>query len=112
MNSVYDGLRRAKPLIGWSASLLVLLFVVSTITAQPPFPVQANEVLTYQFQPGVDSVSVEGGLIDYSGNGYHGTALCLGIPTMKILPGNPAAPVPSYAMAMAGDDYFPGTGIW
>jgi hypothetical protein len=112
MNSLYNWLHRAKPMAGWSAALLALAFVVSTASAQPPFPVQPNEVLSYQFQPGVDSVSSEGGIIDYSGNNYNGTALSLGLTTMKILPGNPAAPTQSYAMAMAGDDYFPGTGIW
>jgi hypothetical protein len=103
MNFAYGSLRRAKPLLGWSAALLVLAAVVSTAAAQP------KEVLVYQFDPSTDNLAAEGGILDRSGNGYNGTALSLGAPSMKFASGHLSN---TFAVAMAGDDYFPGTGIW
>jgi hypothetical protein len=108
MNSAYDWLRRAKTSIAWSAALLVLAIMVSTGAAQP------TEVLVYQFDPSTDNLAVDGGILDRSGHGYNGTALSLGAPSMKFVPGhvNKQTGSQGTALGMAGDDDLPGTGIW
>jgi len=105
MNSAYVWLRRAKTLIGWGAALLMLAVVVSTAAAQP------KEVLVYQFDPAVDSTTIESGIIDHSGNTYNGTCSSLyAYPgAMKILPGHLSN---TFALATAGLDDFPGTCVW
>jgi len=108
MNSAYDLLRHAKILIASTAAVLVLAVMVSTGSAQP------TEVLVYQFDPATDNLLLDGGLLDRSGNGYNGTAMAFGQPSMKFVPGhvNKQDGSQGTALAMAGDDDLPGTGIW
>ncbi len=109
MNSAYDLLRHAKLLIAATAAVLVLAVMVSTGSAQPA------EVLVYQFDPATDSLLADGGITDRSGHGYHGTAMSFAYQrAMAFVPGhvNKQGNPQGTGVQMAGDDGFPGTGIW
>jgi hypothetical protein len=105
MNSAYVWRLGVKAVMAWSTALLLLAVMVSTASADP------TEVLVYQFDPASDSLSIAGGITDRSGNNYNGTAISFfGQPnSMKIVPGHLSS---TFAVQMAGDDGFPGTGIW
>jgi hypothetical protein len=116
MNSIHHWFHRAKTLIGRGAALLVLPVMVSAVSAQPTptFLIQPGEVLSYQFSSGVDNLSTEGGITDYSGNKYHGTSIAfLGLPPgeTKFAAPNPAGGSVN-SIVFSGNDDFPGTGIW
>lgn len=103
MNSAYDRLRHAKILICWAAAAVVFALMVSTASAQP------TEVLVYQFDPNTDNLLLDGGIIDRSGHGNNGSSLNVGGSEMSFVPGHLPT---TTALYMAGDDDFPGTGIW
>jgi hypothetical protein len=115
MKSIHDWPRLAKTMLGGSAALLVLAIMVSSVAAQSPaYPIQPNEVLSYQFNATVDNLATEGGITDYSGNHYNGTSLgLLGLPpgNTKFAAANPAGKSAN-SIVFAGDDDFPGSGIW
>src|SRR5207248_5289751 len=61
--------RSAKSLIGVIAALVMLVSVVSTVTAQP------TPGLQYTFVQGVDDLTKAGGITDLSGHGHNGTVI-------------------------------------